>query len=143
MPLYVVLAGVGRRIVHQFEIELAALQIGPLDANTHGIAQGEDPSFAASIDLVAVLVELVEVVLHFPQRNHAFDVGFVQLDVHAPVAHARDMAVEELADLVLHELHHLYLIEARSASAAITSRSEACTQSFSKVSRSADLPPSR
>lgn len=64
MPLYVVLAGVGRRIVHQFEIELAALQIGPLDANTHGIAQGEDPSFAASIDLVAVLVELVEVVLH-------------------------------------------------------------------------------
>ena len=94
MPLYVVLAGVGRRIVHQFEIELAALRIGPLDANTHGIAQGEDPSFAASIDLVAVLVELVEVVLHFPQRNHAFDVGFVQLDVHAPVAHARDRAEE-------------------------------------------------
>ena len=76
VPLYVVLAGVGRRIVHQFEIELAALQIGPLDADAHGIAQGEDPSFAASIDLVAVLVELVEVVLHFPQRNHAFDVSF-------------------------------------------------------------------
>lgn len=32
-----------------------------------------------------------------------------RLDVHAPVAHARDMAVEELADFILHELHHFVL----------------------------------
>ena len=37
----------------------------------------------------------------------------------------------------------LYLIEARSASAAITSRSEARSHSPSSMSRSAGLPPSR
>ncbi len=37
----------------------------------------------------------------------------------------------------------LYLIEARSASEATISRSEAWAQSFSSSSLSADLPPSR
>ena len=60
-------------------------------------------------DLVTLLVELVVVARDVAHQYHTLDNRILQLHEYAPLAQARNLTIELLANLVGHKLHHLVL----------------------------------
>lgn len=90
--------------IEEFEIQQALLEVGGGDADADRIAEAVDLTGAAAAQAVLVFLEFEEIALDFAERDHALDVGRFDLDVHAPLGNAGDVAVVLFADVVLHIL---------------------------------------
>ena len=110
----------------QFIVQQDLVEVGGLDADADRVAQGEDPAGPAAYDPEILLVELEEIRADGAQRNHALDfVGSISAYIPHSVT-PETWASNSMPTLSCMNSTSLYLTDARSASVAMISRSDAC-----------------
>src|SRR5471032_2203260 len=91
------------------EIDLALVHVDANDLHLHLVAEAIDLLGVLAHERVRAVDELVVVVRHRRDVNHAFDEVLDELDEQPERRDAGDVALEFIADLVGHELHFLPL----------------------------------
>ena len=90
-------------------IEEFLLQICLLHTYPDRVSEVIDNLGTSSYYPVSVLIEFEEIALDVPESHHAFNLRRFDLHVYTPFGKARNMALELVTDLILHELNKLVL----------------------------------
>lgn len=89
------------------EVELLLLDVGLGHFDANGVSKLIGVVMASAYETVVFFVEIVVVVIKVMERHHALTVVLVNLAVDSVALDAADVGVEDLSQLVGHELHHL------------------------------------
>ena len=93
--------------IDKLEVELFPIEVGTADLHLDAVAEVVAVVVAAAFQTIILLVEVIVIALKVAERYHAFALVLVDFDIKAELRHARDSALEGLAEDAVTEIEAL------------------------------------